>query len=183
MAQWVCVKWGRVGWGRGFFLDALNFTLSICSLWLLYGLINGGGGFQDKSSVLCHVQLTLWVLTMEGLQSPVSFHRKLFQIDDQDSHPLPTPTTASHLEPLDDHDPAFRKTVVVESLLRWPKSGSFWCNLHAASLVAQLARYLGREDPLEKGMATHSSILEWEIPRTEEPGGPWGHKSQTRLSD
>ena len=29
---------------------------------------------------------------------------------------------------------------------------------------------LGREDPLEKGMATHSSILAWRIPRTEEPG-------------
>ena len=30
--------------------------------------------------------------------------------------------------------------------------------------------YLGEEDPLEKEMATHSSILVWEIPRTEEPG-------------
>ena len=33
-------------------------------------------------------------------------------------------------------------------------------------------RSLGREDPLEKGMATHSSILAWRIPRTEEPGRP-----------
>ena len=32
-------------------------------------------------------------------------------------------------------------------------------------------RFLGWEDPLEKGMATHSSILAWRIPRTEEPGG------------
>ena len=30
---------------------------------------------------------------------------------------------------------------------------------------------LGREDPLEKGMATHSSILAWRIPWTEKPGG------------
>ena len=30
---------------------------------------------------------------------------------------------------------------------------------------------LGREDPLEKEMATHSSILAWRIPRMEEPGG------------
>ena len=30
---------------------------------------------------------------------------------------------------------------------------------------------LGREDPLEEGMATHSSILVWRIPWTEEPGG------------
>ena len=32
-------------------------------------------------------------------------------------------------------------------------------------------RSLGQEDPLEKGMTTHSSILAWEIPWTEEPGG------------
>ena len=30
---------------------------------------------------------------------------------------------------------------------------------------------MGREDPLEKEVATHSRILAWEIPRTEEPGG------------
>ena len=30
---------------------------------------------------------------------------------------------------------------------------------------------LGGEDPLEKGMATHSNILTWRIPWTEEPGG------------
>ena len=32
-------------------------------------------------------------------------------------------------------------------------------------------RSLGGEDPLEEEMATHSSILAWEIPQTEEPGG------------
>ena len=32
-------------------------------------------------------------------------------------------------------------------------------------------RSLGWEEPLEKGMATHSSILAWEIPWSEEPGG------------
>ena len=32
-------------------------------------------------------------------------------------------------------------------------------------------RSLGQEDPLEKEMETHSSILAWEIPWTEEPGG------------
>ena len=52
----------------------------------------------------------------------------------------------------------------------------------AASLVAQMVknlpamqetwvRSLGQEDPLEKEMATHSSILAWRIPWTEEPGG------------
>ena len=39
-------------------------------------------------------------------------------------------------------------------------------------------RSLGREDPLEKEMATHSSILAWRIPWTEGPGGlqSWGRK-------
>ena len=63
------------------------------------------------------------------------------------------------------------------------------CALPAASLVAQIVenlpalgetqvRSLGREDPLEKGMATHSSILAWRIPWTEEPGGlqTWGRR-------
>ena len=40
-----------------------------------------------------------------------------------------------------------------------------------AMLETQI-RSLGREDPLEKGMATHSSILARGIPWTEEPGGP-----------
>ena len=51
-----------------------------------------------------------------------------------------------------------------------------------ASLVAQLVKnlpvmqktwvqFLGQEDPLEKEMATHSSILVWRIPWTEKPGG------------
>ena len=53
---------------------------------------------------------------------------------------------------------------------------------YGASLVAQTiknlsamketwVRSLGQEDPLQKGMATHSSILAWRIPWTEEPGG------------
>ena len=37
---------------------------------------------------------------------------------------------------------------------------------------------LGREDPLEKEMATHFNILAWRIPWTEEPGGLWSMGSQ-----
>ena len=37
-------------------------------------------------------------------------------------------------------------------------------------------RSLGQEYSLEKGMATHSSILAWRIPQTEEPGSLWGQK-------
>ena len=66
-----------------------------------------------------------------------------------------------------------------------------------ASLVAEMAKNVpgmqetcvrtpGREDPLEKEMATHSRTLAWRIPRTEEPGGlpsMWSAESQTRLTD
>ena len=62
----------------------------------------------------------------------------------------------------------------------------------AYSLVAQLvknlpamqetwARFLGQEDPLEKEMATYSSILAWKIPWTEEPGRLQSMGSQERL--
>ena len=64
-----------------------------------------------------------------------------------------------------------------------------WTCLLRASLVAQTVknppamqetwvRSLGQGDPLEKGMANHSSILAWEIPRTEEPGGVQSMESQ-----
>ena len=56
-----------------------------------------------------------------------------------------------------------------------------WEGLYGFSLVAQMVKHqptmretwlqsLGREDLLEKEMATHSSILAWKIPWTEEPG-------------
>ena len=50
-------------------------------------------------------------------------------------------------------------------------------NLPAIQEIQVLS--LGQEDPLEKGMATYSSILAWRIPWTKEPGGlynPWDHK-------
>ena len=67
-----------------------------------------------------------------------------------------------------------------EVRLRFPRN---------VSLVAQLVKNLlamwktevqclGREDPLEKGTATHSSILAWRIPWTEEPGGLQSMASQ-----
>ena len=61
-----------------------------------------------------------------------------------------------------------------------------------ASLVTQMVKNLpaiqeiqvqclGWEDPLEKGMATHSSVLAWRIPSTEEPGGLLSMGSQRVL--
>ena len=62
--------------------------------------------------------------------------------------------------------------------------GYIFVNIHLSgpSLVAQMVmnlpvmqetqvQSLGLEDPLEKGMATHSTILAWRIPRMEESGG------------
>ena len=59
-----------------------------------------------------------------------------------------------------------------------------WVSLVAQMVMSLLAvqeiwvRSLGQEDPLEKGVATHSSILAWRIPWTEDIVGhsPWGCK-------
>ena len=67
---------------------------------------------------------------------------------------------------------------------------AFYMVIHRASLGATTVknppimqktqfRSLGQEDPLEKEMATHSSILAWRIPRTEKPDGPQSMGSQT----
>ena len=64
-------------------------------------------------------------------------------------------------------------------LLRWMDfpGGSVVKNL--PTNAGDVGLIPGWKDPLEKERATHSSILAWEIPWTEEPGGlysPWGHK-------
>ena len=67
--------------------------------------------------------------------------------------------------------------------------GLIHSSLHDSSLVAQMVKHLptmwktqvrslGWEDPLEKEMATHSSILSWRIPWTEEPGKLQSMESQ-----
>ena len=53
----------------------------------------------------------------------------------------------------------FRASLVVQMVKNLPAMGETW------------VRSLGRGDALEKGMATHSSILAWRIPWTEKPGG------------
>ena len=69
---------------------------------------------------------------------------------------------------------------------------AFWVALVVKNLPANAGDYKtrvpfpGREDPLKKGTATHSIILAWRIPWTEEPGGLQSigvAKSRTRLSD
>ena len=60
---------------------------------------------------------------------------------------------------------------------------SNWASLEAQTESENLpemwetqTRSLDQDDPLEKETATHSSVLAWRIPWTEEPGGPWGCK-------
>ena len=57
---------------------------------------------------------------------------------------------------------------------------------NALAMQETQVQSLGQKDPLEKEIATHSSILAWRIPWTEEPGGPQSMgitKSQTLLSN
>ena len=113
-------------------------------------------------------------------------------MDVDDSKPgLPNPSAISWL---------FLKTIYFSNLVHvtaWNAiltPQSIWWIL--ASLLAQTVKNLhpmretwvwslGPEDSLEKGMATHSSILAWEIPWTEEFGGlqSMGSQSWTRLSN
>ena len=58
------------------------------------------------------------------------------------------------------------KSITVEALVLVVKNLST-----DAGDIRDSSSSLGLEDPLEKGMATHSSILAWRIPRTEELGG------------
>ena len=55
-------------------------------------------------------------------------------------------------------------------LPRWLSSKESVCQ-YTRHRRHRFVQSLGREDPLEEGMAAHSSILAWEIPWTEEPGG------------
>ena len=85
-----------------------------------------------------------------------------------------------------------KKGLWVQRLVKWVNTNCKWklC-IPVAQMVKSLAamqetwvRSLGQEDPLEKEMATHSSILAWRIPWTEKPGrlqSMW-LQSETRLS-
>ena len=67
--------------------------------------------------------------------------------------------------------------LVLSNSLR-PKDQTQSDSKESACNAGDLGSILGWEEPLEKGMATHSSILAWRIPWTEELAGynPWGYK-------
>ena len=83
---------------------------------------------------------------------------------------------AFQADALTSEPPGKHHSLVKRDLVNGSQGASLW-----ASLITQLVknppamqeiwvRSLGQEDPLEKEMATHSSILAWKIPWTEEPG-------------
>ena len=57
-----------------------------------------------------------------------------------------------------------------QTLMTWTSLVAQWYRIRLPGQELQV-QSLGQEDPLEEEMAAHSSILAWEIPRTEEPGG------------
>ena len=102
----------------------------------------------------------------------------------QPSYPLSPPFPALNLS---QHHSLFQWVALH---IKWPKYGNFSFSISPsneysivrASLVAQIVKNLpamqgtwlwslGWEDPMEKGIATHSTILAWGIPWTKEPGG------------
>ena len=69
---------------------------------------------------------------------------------------------------ISDSSPLLLVTMQLNGLLLWLNVK----NLPAVQEPQEMqVQSLGQEDPLEEGMATHSSILAWRIPWTEEPGG------------
>ena len=73
------------------------------------------------------------------------------------------------------HDTKFEFAEVSARAGGFPSDSS---SKESACNAGDLGSILGQEDTLEKAMATHSSILAWIIPWTEEPGGPQSRKSQ-----
>ena len=68
------------------------------------------------------------------------------------------------------------EAILKQGLSRWLSNGESTAMQEAQETQV---RSLSQEDPLEEEMATHSCILAWRFPWTEEPGGlysPWGHK-------
>ena len=70
----------------------------------------------------------------------------------------------------------FSPWIMLLTLMKLKSSGSVVKKPHASAW--DRIRSLGREDPLEEEMATHSRILAWEIPWAEEPGGLQSKGSQ-----
>ena len=75
----------------------------------------------------------------------------------------------------------FKLRIMIDNKNSYPSRASLLAQMvkHLPTMWETWVQTLGPEGLLEKEMATHSSILAWKIPWTEEPGrlySPWGHK-------
>ena len=158
-----------------FCLPGLRANLSFASEWYviyishgyLLNILSEKCSWEQRQSVLLLIrQVEMWE-THGELPSKAYF--------------LESPETSGHatslahwveleVVPCDLRDP------VSQIGLPWWLSGKeFACNTGAAG---DMVWSLGQEDPLEEGMATHSTILAWRIPWTKEPAGPQSMGSQ-----
>ena len=126
---------------------SLQMTTLTFSLRLFPGLCNGDTHFTNlakwmRGSINIYAQSYLSSIHTEGIWT--SFSHLWLDVSCMDSMHRYLLITASLVDQTIKNLPALQETRV---------------------------QPLGREDPLEKGMVIHSSILAWKIPRTEEPGG------------
>ena len=156
--------------------------------------------------LLSHVQLfaTIWTVAHQAPLS-VGFPRQEYWRGLPFPSPGDLPNTG--IQPM---SPAFAKQILYHcttreapSLYAWvavkyihayiymKHGGLEFCRLdltlglHFSAVQETWVQSLSQEDPLEKGMATHSNLLPWRIPWTEGPGGlqSMGSQSWTQLSD
>ena len=115
--------------------------------------------FFSRASICCHAQLCQSIQTVQNMHSSSRDQPQFIHLCTPGNNPLFSTKLASRVAQTVKNLPAMQETWV---------------------------QVLGREDPLEEEMATHSSILAWRIPWTEEPGGLQsmgsprvGHNSET----
>ena len=111
-------------------------------------------GFNFEFWILCVLKIWIYPLGRESTFSGLFGNWKKVKVLVSHVPHFQTPWTVAHQAPL---------YTVAQMVKSWP------------AMQETQVRSLGWEDSLEKWIATHSSILAWRIPGTEEPGS-WGHK-------
>ena len=140
------------------------------------------GAYDDRQERQEHDQVAAEQGAPRAAQLP-SVH----EVQRQDASPPGETRAGSETEPREllckTHQRKVKGVSVFPNKVRFTLESYLVKNLPA--MQETRVQFLGANDPLEKEMATHSSILAWRTPWTEEPGSysPWGHKSQTQLTD
>ena len=133
------------------------------------------------------VQFSWWVLLtfcnpMDCSMPGFPVHHQLPKLSQTHVHPVCDAMQPS--QPLSSPSPPTFNLSQHQRLFKWVSSSHQVAKVLELQLQQQFFQWIFTEDPLEKEVATHSSILAWEIPQTEEPGGlqsMGSQKSQTQL--